>query len=58
MILAVLLYLLVGIGVAEFFKRSEEISCLEYFVIVTMYPVVFFSAFVLIVSDYWRNRRK
>ena len=58
MILAVLLYLLLGIGIAELFKRSEEISCLEYFVIVTMYPVIFFSAFVLIVSDYWRNRRK
>lgn len=58
MILAVLLYLLLGIGVAEFFKRFEAASWIEYLVIVTMYPVVFFSAFVLMIFDYWRNRRK
>lgn len=59
MYLLLILYLLIGVALAELMRKEQSIySWEEYVIMVILYPVVITLALCLILYDYWRNRRK
>ena len=58
MCLLLILYLLIGVALAELMRKERSIySWEEYVIMVILHPVVIILALGLILYDYWRNRR-
>lgn len=58
MCLLLILYLLIGVALAELMRKEQSIySWEEYVIMVILHPVVIILALGLILYDYWRNRR-
>lgn len=59
MYLLLILYLLIGVALAELMRKERSIhSWEEYLIMVILHPVVIILALGLTLYDYWRNRRK
>jgi len=57
-LLALILYLLIGIALAELFRQECILySYVEYVAVVLLYPVIIVSVLCLILHDWWRDRK-
>lgn len=58
MYLLLILYLLIGVALAELMRKERSIySWEEYVTMVILHPVVIISALCLTLYDYWRDKR-
>mgnify|MGYP004616851791 CR=1 FL=1 len=59
MYLLLILYLLLGVALAELMRKEQTIHSWEqYAIMIILHPVVIISALCLTLYTYWRNRRK
>lgn len=57
-VLALILYLLVGLAITEYMRREHTIcSWMEYFIMVTLYPIIIMITLCMILCDWWRDER-
>lgn len=57
-VLALILYLLVGLAITECMKREHTIcSWIEYLIMVTLYPIIITITLCMILRDWWRDKR-
>lgn len=57
MILLLVLYLLIGVALAELMRRERSIdSWEEYVTMMLLHPIVIISAICLVLYDYWRDK--
>lgn len=56
-LLALILYLLIGVALAELFKREYILySYVEYIAIILLYPIIIMSVLCLILLDWWEDK--
>lgn len=57
LLISLILYLLVGIALAELLKKEYVLySYVEYITVILLYPVIVIAVLCLILRDWWEDK--